>query len=212
MGLMKGHCRCWCWNPAPVNLDHCSLWGFLNQSSKSLWCQSSPPKNSHQKKKVGRQPYIYLSKFSNKNIIFTKIHKPILGCSTTQKNHHKNGSEKFQCWKKPWLVLRVLELNYMWSSQQRFFQPPPWCDGFCRKLVWLMKGLGTWGGFSSIGSLGASRNKKMNMCSRSMGIFSVSLRYLEDDIECKKKALEGMLHATSCYLHQMHVTCIKCMK
>jgi len=167
MGLMKGHCRCWCWNPAPVNLDHCSLWGFLNQSSKSLWCQSSPQKNSHQKRRLGDSHNIYLSKFSNKNIIFTKIHKPILGCSTAQKNHHKKvgGSEKKSVLEKNLgSVLRVLELNYMWSSQQRFFQPPPGCDGFCRKLVWLMKGLGTWGGFSSIGSLGASRNKKMNMC------------------------------------------------
>ena len=71
-------------------------------------------------------------------------------------------------------------------------------------------GLGTWGGFGYIGSLGGSRNKTMNMCSIDLYyIFGVSLRYLEDDIECKKKALEGMLHVTSCYLHQMHVTCIK---
>ena len=164
MGLMKGHCRCWCWNPAPVNLDHCSLRGFLNQSSKSLWCQSSPQKHSHQKRRLG-DSHIYLSKFSNKNIIFTKIHKPILGCSTTQKNTTKKWLRKFS----------VLEKNLGSSSEswnwitcglpsKGSFNHRLDAMGFCRKLVWLMKGLGTWGGFGYIGSLGASRNKKMNMC------------------------------------------------
>lgn len=104
-------------------LKSCTSGGFLNQSSKSLWCRLSFKKTHTQTRRLGTA--IYISAILKQKYHLHKNPQNHLEMFNTKKIIRKVAPKKFPCWKKPWLGLRVLELNYMWSSQQRFFQPPP---------------------------------------------------------------------------------------
>ena len=82
----------------------------------------------------------------------------------------------------------------MWSSQQRFFQPPPWWDG-----LWWDLGLGA--DLVILGVWVAPETKRWTCAVDLWAFFSFTQISWRWYIECKKKALEGMLHAT----------CIICM-